>query len=59
LHLLLCHNCESENDYHTCTPKVDPKLEIKALKALDSILHDVEDIMIEEAAASESSQQTA
>jgi len=55
LHLRLCHNCESENDYHTFTAKVDPKLDIKALKALDSILHDVEDIMIEEAAASENS----
>jgi hypothetical protein len=36
---------------------VDKTLEKKALKGLDSILHDVEDIMIEE--ANENSQQQA
>jgi hypothetical protein len=37
---------------------VDKTSEQKALKSLDSILHDVEDIMIEEA-ANENSQQAA
>ena len=49
LHLLQCHNCGSDNEYHSCTPQVDKTLEQKALKSLNSILHDVEDIMIEEA----------
>lgn len=49
LHLAQCHDCGARNEYQDVTVKIDRVLEQKALKGLDLISHDVEDIMIEEA----------
>ena len=43
-----CHNCKAPNEYHEFTGKVDKSIEERAIKGLDAIAHDVEDIIIEE-----------